>query len=689
MTKLYRRKLKILSAVILMSLVVKAQGKRPNIILIMVDDMGYSDLGCYGGEIDTPNIDQLAQEGLRYKQFYNAARCCPTRAALMTGIYPHQAGMGWMTVADMGTPEYQGDLNENCVTIAEVLKSANYKTYMTGKWHLTNDRKVSGEVIDNWPKQRGFDRYFGILPGTENYFTPTLYSNNTSYTAPDDFYITKAISDTSATYIKDHVLKNPKNPFFMYVAYTAPHFPLHALENEINKYKITYNVGWDSIRKSRFEKQKEIGLFSNETSINPRDPEVPAWEQISEDERNEFIMRMAIYAAQVDIMDQGIGHITQTLKKYNQLENTLIFFLSDNGATAEYISNGESKKVDGSANTRESYRINWANVSSTPYKEYKHYTYEGGIATPLIIHWPETINSERMGTFTNDYGHIMDIMATCVEVSGANYPKRFGNNEILPLQGKSLLPVIEGKTRDRGKIFWEHEANIAMRDGNWKMVAKTEPDEQFSMSTLHLYNLESDPTETKDLSLQYPEQLKNMYQQWLEWGKSINVFPLNTLGYGPRRSLYRRNINGQFDMNLGGWEIAKSESIEADIVTDHANQISGANAAKIQVYNAGNKPKDLSMSWSYPAKTGEKLSVEFKSKSDKPSKLSFGLKKVNSANPVLISNDVLVDKEVGEFLLPTITIPEDGNYELYFYMGDIKDNSTLWIDAVNIKTSYN
>lgn len=689
MTKLNHRKLKILLVTILLSLVLKAQEKRPNILLIMVDDMGYSDLGCYGGEIDTPNIDRLAAEGIKYKQFYNAARCCPTRAALMTGVYPHQAGMGWMAAADMGTPEYQGNLNENSVTIAEVLKTANYKTYMTGKWHLTNDRKVDGKITNNWPKQRGFDRYFGIIPGGASYFTPTLYSNNNSYKAPDDFYLTNAISDTTTTYIKDHINKNPNEPFFMYVAYTAPHFPLHALEKEINKYKSTYTVGWDTIRKSRFEKQKELGLFSKETLLNPRDTKVPAWADVSKEKQSEFTMRMAIYAAQVDIMDQGVGRIIQTLKEYGQLDNTLIFFLSDNGATAEFVSNGNSKKVDGSDDTWESYRINWANVSSTPFKEYKHYTYEGGIATPLIIHWPETINSSRTGTFTNDYGQIMDIMATCVDVSGATYPKKNNGKDIVPLQGKSLLPVIQGKNRDRGKIFWEHEANIAMRDGSWKMVAKTEPGDQFSMSNVHLYNLEADPTEINDLSSEYPERLDNMYKQWLDWGKNINVFPMNSLDYGQRMSLYRRNINGEFDDNLGDWNIKKATNMNATITTDDTHQISGTNAAKIEVHKPGNKVEDLSMFWRYPAKAGEKLSIEFKSKSNKPLKLLVGLKKANGTKSTLVNQYVAIEKEVNQFFLPSITIPEDGNYELYFEMGDIKNNPTLWIDAVKIKTSYN
>jgi arylsulfatase A-like enzyme len=280
---------------------------RPNIVLIMADDLGFSDLGCYGGEVETPQLDELAKKGLRYRQFYNAARCCPSRAALMTGLYPHQAGMGWMAAADMGTPSYAGNLNTNSVTIAEVLRSAGYNTYMTGKWHLTNERKIEGKVIDNWPIQRGFDRYFGIIPGAANYFKATLYSNNRTYSSPTkDFYFTNAISDTSVAYIREHVQSNNKNPFFLYVAYTAPHWPLHALKPEIDKYRERYKKGWDVLREERFNKLREIGLIKQENALSPRDSAVQAWDQLSDKEKEDMTMRMAIYAAQIDVMDQGI-----------------------------------------------------------------------------------------------------------------------------------------------------------------------------------------------------------------------------------------------------------------------------------------------------------------------------------------------------------------------------------------------
>ncbi|HEU5147748.1 MAG TPA: arylsulfatase, partial [Chryseosolibacter sp.] len=366
---------------------VQAQ-ERPNIVLILADDMGYSDLGSYGGEVSTPHLDKLATDGLRYRQFYNAARCCPTRAALMTGLYPHQAGMGWMAAADLGTPQYQGTLNNQCVTIAEVLKEAGYGTYMAGKWHLTNERKIDGMVTDSWPKQRGFDQYFGIVPGGANYFTPVIYSDNNRYPAPPDFYLTDAISDTTVKYIDQHFSTRKDEPMFMYVAYTAPHWPLHALQKEIDKSKERYAKGWDKLRQERFKKQKQLGVITEGTKLSPRDEQIEAWGSLTEEKQNEMVMRMAIYAAQIDIMDQGVGRIVQKLKEKNQLDNTLILFLSDNGACAEFISSGKSKEVTGKENTFESYRIAWANLSSTPFREYKHFTHEGGIATPLIAHWP-------------------------------------------------------------------------------------------------------------------------------------------------------------------------------------------------------------------------------------------------------------------------------------------------------------
>jgi arylsulfatase A-like enzyme len=485
---------------------------RPNIIIIMADDLGFSDLGCYGGEVETP---QLAKNGLRYKQFYNAARCCPSRAALMTGLYPHQAGMGWMAAADLGTPAYAGNLNNTSVTIAEVLKTAGYSTYMTGKWHLTNERKISGKVIDSWPVQRGFDRYFGIIPGGANYFTPTVYSNNTSYEAPENFYLTHAISDTSVAYIRDHFRGGKGNPFFMYVAYTAPHWPLHALQPEIDKYVTRYKQGWDRLRRERFERQRSMGLITNDRALSARDSAVIAWDRLSPAEQDEMTMRMAIYAAQTDLMDQGIGRIVDELRRQGALDNTLIFFLSDNGACAEYISSGKSKEVDGTnPDTFESYRIQWANLSSTPFREYKHYVHEGGIATPLIVHWPKGVRNGLKNSFVEGYGHITDLMATCTEVAGATYPRTFKGYPIQPMEGKSLLPHFTGGDNQRGKVFWEHEANIALRDGKWKLVAKTKQDAAFNRQSLELYDMEADPSELNNLAARFPERVETMYNEW-------------------------------------------------------------------------------------------------------------------------------------------------------------------------------
>lgn len=688
MKKIYRTA-GIFLALTLLGLKIHAQDKRPNIVLIMADDMGYSDLGCYGGEVQTPNIDGLAKEGIRYRQFYNAARCCPTRASLMTGLYPHQAGMGWMAAADLGTPEYQGNLNNTSVTIAEVLKSAGYSTYMTGKWHLTNERKIKGEVKDNWPKQRGFDRYFGIIPGGANYFTPTVYSNNKSYKAPKDFYLTNAISDTSVAYIKDHVATEKDKPFFMYVAYTSPHWPLHALQKDIAKYKDIYQVGWDSIRKARFARQKELGLFPEDALMTPRDPEIPAWKDEPQKLKKEMAMRMAIYAAQIDIMDQGVGRIITELKNAGELDNTLIFFLSDNGACAEYISSGKSKKIDGTADTFESYRINWANVSSTPFKEYKHYTYEGGIATPFIVHWPNGVKSDLNGSFTGNYGQIMDVMATCVDVANATYPKEFNGNQITPMQGKSLTPNFKGKVLDRGEIFWEHEANIALRDGKWKMVAKTKPKHKFSKSSLRLYDLQSDPTEMNDLSAEYPEKLESMYENWHSWGESIHVFPMNTRMYNDRMQTYRRNINGEFEDNLGDWHIKKANAIKAEIVTDHASELSGRNSARISMEDSRGKESDLVMNWKFPARKGEKLRISLKNKSNRESSFILRLEKLHEGESSLMDEQILVKPEEASESYTSVKIPEDGNYKLALYFGALKPGDRVWVDDIEINSIEN
>ncbi|MFT4092730.1 MAG: arylsulfatase [Niabella sp.] len=660
--------------------------QRPNIILILADDMGFSDLGCYGGEVQTPNLDKLASEGIRYKQFYNAARCCPTRASLLTGIYPHQAGMGWMAAADLRTtPAYQDNLNNECVTIAEVLKPAGYNTYMTGKWHVTNERKIDGYVTDNWPLQRGFERYFGIIPGGANYFTPVIYSNNRRYKAPENFYLTDAISDTSVKYIEDHFSTHTGKPFFMYVAYTSPHWPLHAPAAVIEKYKDTYTKGWDAIREERFAKQKQIGLFNNDTKLNPRDARIPAWNTISEKEKKEMSMRMAIYAAQIDIMDQGIGRIINSLKEHGQLDNTLIFFLSDNGACAEYISSGKSKAVDGTSETFESYRINWANVSSTPFKEYKHFTHEGGIAAPLIVHWPNGVKNELNNHFVTEYGHITDIMATCADVARAAYPATFNGHTIVPLQGKSLLPHFSGQTNNRGKIYWEHEANIALHDGKWKLVAKTEEDRPLSEAALQLYDMDADPTEINDVSKQYPQRVKAMYNDWDRWAHSIGAFPLDTREYGARMQAYRRVINGSFDEdNLGGWNVKVADDADATIKADETAKITGSKSALITINKPGAKPAAVSMSWPFPVKKGESFAVKLKTRSAAPASFIARLEKTGGGFEKIINENVAAGSAVRDCILRSAAAPEDGNYRLAFYFGTLNAGNKVWVDDVEL-----
>jgi arylsulfatase A-like enzyme len=500
--------------------------KKPNILLIMADDMGFSDMGAMGGEIKTPNLNSLAAGGILYKQFYNGARCCPTRASLMTGLYPHQTGMGWMTIEDLGTESYAGELNHNCVTIAEVLKTSGYKTYLSGKWHLVSDKNSSQDSDKNaWPLQRGFDRFFGTLLGSGSYYTPnSLASQNTLINAPDGFYYTDAISDTAVSMIQENRLTG--SPFFMYVAYTSPHWPLHAPKEDYEPYINQYSIGWDSIRQERFNRQKKLGIIDKDWTLSVRNPEAPAWDSLSDEKKKDMILRMSIYAAQVEVMDRGIGRIVTELEKRGELKNTLIFFLQDNGACAEFVSRGNlDLAVLGTNESFESYRLPWANASNTPFRLFKSWTHEGGISTPLIVHWPEgVVNSGRM---SDRPGMLMDIMATCVEVSGSEYPLQFKGNEIHNLEGESLLSSIKNENEGRESVmFWEHEANRAIRSGDWKLVLKAS-EKNVLDDKWELYNLADDRTEMNNLAETYPKKVEEMKLMWEDWAQRINVYPLD------------------------------------------------------------------------------------------------------------------------------------------------------------------
>lgn len=499
---------------------------RPNIILIMADDMGFSDIGCYGGEIQTPNLDQLAEHGLRYTQFYNTARCCPTRASLMTGLYAHQTGMGAMT---RPTPlrGYQGHINRNCVTIAEVLKQAGYATFMSGKWHLTEDKNklVTGSK-HNWPRQRGFDRFFGTIAGAGSFFTPqTLTLNNAPITEfPEDFYYTTAIGEHGAQFIREHGADENDQPFFLYVPFTAPHWPLHALEKDIKKYRGKYLKGWDAIRAERHARQLKMGLVDQRWPISARHERAPAWETLDKAKQKEMDERMAIYAAMIDSMDQAIGHILKAVADLGQTENTMVLFLADNGGCDESGLYGFERKKGGELGTDSSfasYGLCWANASNTPFQFFKKDNHEGGIASPLIVHWPEGIKQKYHGKLRHEPTHVIDIMATAVQLAGAEYPARFRGHEILPLEGRSLLLTFEGKPLDRTALYWEHVGNRAVRSGDWKLVANT----RFREQEWELYNLRADRTETVNLINQREDKAQELKMLWQAWATRAYVLP--------------------------------------------------------------------------------------------------------------------------------------------------------------------
>jgi len=508
---------------------------KPNIVLIMADDMGFSDLGCYGGEIQTPNIDQLAEKGLRYTQFYNASRCCPTRASLLTGLYAHQTGMGWMTAADLGSPGYTGDINRNCVTLAEVLKQAGYSTYLSGKWHVTHDRymKPSGPK-HNWPLQRGFDRYYGPLDGGGSYFhTKVLVHDNESLPVPEkEYYVTDAISEYASKYITEHAKGKSEQPFFLYVGYTAPHFPLHAKPEDIEKYKDLYTRGWEIVRAERYSRLIELGIIDEEWQLPGFEKDIQSWDKMSNAEKQHMVKRMAIYAAQIDNMDQGIGQIVTSLKETGQYDNTLILFLSDNGGSAEFISRGDkSYEALGTASSYESVRKPWATASNTPFRKYKQWEHEGGTATPLIVHWPEQIRSH--GELRHQVGHVIDFMPTFIDVTGADYPDQYINNKIIPMEGVSLVPTFDNKSIQREALYWEHQATRAIRMGQWKLVADSHPDPPYE-GKWELYNMETDRTETHNLAEQYPDRVEMMAEMWHRWAVRCRVYPLDGRGWFPR-----------------------------------------------------------------------------------------------------------------------------------------------------------
>jgi arylsulfatase A-like enzyme len=490
---------------------------RPNIVVILADDMGYSDIGCFGSEINTPNIDRLASGGVRFTKFYNSARCGPSRASLLTGRHPHQAGVGFGP--NLGTPAHQGHLDRYTPTLAEALRATGYRTFMSGKWHLGDDRP-------DWPIDRGFDRFFGLLGGAGSFwevlpgkpYRLALDDQLWKPTAGDrDYYFTDAVTDHAVEFIDEAA--HAKKPFFLYLAYTAPHWRLHARPEDIAKYRGKYREGWDVLREVRLRKQLEIGVVDPRWPLTASEREVPAWDTLSLAERNRWDWVMAVYAAMIDRMDQGIGRVMETLRRLGQHENTLVLFLSDNGACEEeppLDSGGSDPSLPaGARGSFWGYGPPWANASNTPFRRYKRYTFEGGIFTPLICHWPAGI--AQPGRMNRQPGHIMDIMATALDVAGTRLPLAASGAPAAPLGGLSFASVFRGESRpEHPYLFWEHTGHRAVRAGDWKLVAGR-------TGNWELYNLATDRTELNNRAVAQPDKVRDLAARYDQWADNVGV----------------------------------------------------------------------------------------------------------------------------------------------------------------------
>lgn len=560
---------------------------KPNIIIILADDMGFSDVGSFGSEIPTPNIDgwSTKTKGMKFTQLYNCARCCPSRASILTGMYPHQAGLGHM-VYDAGVgPEYQGYLRQDIPTIAELMKSTHsttksndnecddaevkgggYATYMVGKWHVggeyppdaTHDwiQNTMGDETHPTPNQRGFDQFFGTLGGGGSYFQPPSLVRDDQVireVMPEDFYYTDAINDEACRMIESKSKSDNEQPFFMYVAHTAPHWPLHAPKKEIDKHRGKYMKGWDDLRQERHSRLVEQNLIPATWECSPRDEHCPSWEEKDDKTQEWEDARMASYAAQITIMDEGIGRIVESLRKTGMKDNTVIFFLSDNGGCAEYLKeNGEEgswpefyggltrdgKKIEvgnlqhlepGGEETFMSYDLPWANASNTPFRLFKSWVHEGGIATPFVVHWPAALSraeADDNGRICHSPWIMMDIVATCCELGGVPIPSN--------LQGESFLPLLRGESQCRqSPIFWEHQGNCAVRDGKWKLVYGRceEGNDEWE-----LYDMDKDRTELNNLASQHKDRVEQMIRMWKEWAERVGVksWPLHAIPEGEK-----------------------------------------------------------------------------------------------------------------------------------------------------------
>lgn len=541
---------RIIIAILVLIVSVNAKDK-PNIIFILLDDMGYSDMGSFGGEVATPNMDYLAKKGLRFTQNYNSARCCPSRASLLTGLYSHQAGIADFTLkrsqAAKKGPAYLNHLNKTSVTLAEVLKTAGYNTYGVGKWHV-------GDKVN--PIDRGFDEYYGYLGGhsqhqwdrTVNKRYPLTRKKELNYDGKE-YYATDVFNDYAVEFIKQGQKK--EEPFFLYLAHSSPHFPLHAPAKTRDKYIETYMKGWDTLRKERYERQKKSGLVTDSWSFTelsqvPNDrkdiangfpkQQNPAWKDVDQDRQRDLAYRMATFAAMIEHVDTGLGRVLKELKESGELDNTLIFLTSDNGACYEWgpygfdktsrrginiLHKGDDLKKIGGEGTYHSVGSAWSCLSNTPLRMYKHFNHEGGNCSPLLAFWPKGI--KKADRWVRTPTHLIDIMPTICEVSGAQYPKEFNGQTITPTEGVSFLPLFNGSENLAPRsLFFDHFESSAIRSGDWKLVRGNK---RYNNRTWELYNIAQDRCETKNLINDKPEIVEELKKKWLDWAKRVKVFP--------------------------------------------------------------------------------------------------------------------------------------------------------------------
>ncbi len=492
----------------------------PDIIVILADDLGYSDLGCQGGEIATPNIDRLAAEGMRFTSASNTARCCPSRASLLTGAYSHRVGHGWMTQLDQGRPAYKGDLASDCMTLPEVLKGAGYRSFMSGKWHLTSEehsQKLPASA--SWPTRRGFERFFGIIGGGASYVAPNFLVRDESEVKPGPgFSLTHAITDAALEYIEAPI----EGPRFIYVAYTAPHWPLHADTERVERLLATYTVGYNRISDTRIARLRRLGLLAvDQQSVGI---EVPSWDTLAPDVQADQARRMAVYAAQIQDMDDGVGLILEAVSRSGRADNTLILFASDNGACAEVLEAPPlPEKLSDSL--RSSYGKAWATVSSLPFRGYKKEPTQGGLATPFFVRWPKEI---KPGQWSNAPVHLIDVLPTFAEITGARIPKTIDGQALTQPDGVSFRPEFSGGTMASRDLFFEHEGGRTIRRGTMKALALS------GSSSWQLYDIAQDPAERHDLAAERPDELKSLKDAWHTWASANGVLPLDSRSWGAR-----------------------------------------------------------------------------------------------------------------------------------------------------------